>query len=330
MKKNKITRWSYSHLFCIAFFLPFSTLLLAQESSDWAKPLKKAQDLLNNKEYKAALQAFETHAELGNGLAQFNVALFYDSGWGVDKQRATACVWYYKAAQSNMPGAMQQLGRCYQQGTGLEQDKNQALFWYKKAYEQGVHGAYCEAGMLLLENEHIPNNIEKGIRLCAKGAELGAINAQQKLAKWFFYGDYLAQDYQQAYKWLDHLANKKNPESAYLLALYYDRGIGVEVDVRQALKWYETAASQGFKDAYLPTAALYWREFTRNDNAELLAKSYLWTQAYCLVNNVKTQSSRRLKTQIMKVMPAAWQAMLNKQVKEHIQQFHSLNQSAGC
>jgi TPR repeat protein len=63
--------------------------------------------------------------------------------------------------------------------------------------------------------------------------------------------------------------------------LYYDSGVGIEVDTRQALKWYEIAASQGIKDAYIPTAALYWREFTHNDNPELLAKSYLWTQTSC-------------------------------------------------
>jgi TPR repeat protein len=39
--------------------------------------------------------------------------------------------------------------------------------------------------LLLLEGNGIPQNIEKGIQLCVKGAELGAINAQQKLAKCF-------------------------------------------------------------------------------------------------------------------------------------------------
>jgi TPR repeat protein len=68
--------------------------------------------------------------------------------------------------------------QCFQQGTWLEQDSNQSLLCYKKAYQQGVYGAYCNAGLLLLGGNGIPQNIEKGIQLCVKGAELGAINVQ--------------------------------------------------------------------------------------------------------------------------------------------------------
>jgi|TARA_B110000908_G_C10173390_1_gene412032 hypothetical protein len=85
-----------------------------------------------------------------------------------------------------------------------------------------------------------------------------------------------------------------------------------------------------FKDAYLPTAALYWREFTQNDNAELLAKSYLWAQASCLINNIKLESSQQLMTQILEVMPIAWQINLNQQVEEHIKKFNPLHQIEGC
>jgi TPR repeat protein len=184
--------------------------------------------------------------------------------------------------------------------------------------------------LLPIGGNGIPQNIEKGIQLCVKGAELGAINAQQKLRKVFFYGDYLLQDYQQAFKWLNHLATRINPESAYLLALYYDSGIGIEVDTRQALKWYEIAASQGIKDTYIPAAALYWREFTHNDNPELLAKSYLWTPASCQVNNIKPESSKLLMTQILKVTPVAWQEKLNIQVEIHTKKFTPLNQNVGC
>jgi TPR repeat protein len=73
---------------------------------------------------------------LGNGLVQSNVALFYDFGWGVSEQRDAACAWYKKAALSNIPGAMQQLGQCYQYGTGIEKNKKEAILWYTKAYEQ--------------------------------------------------------------------------------------------------------------------------------------------------------------------------------------------------
>ncbi|MFT4807850.1 MAG: TPR repeat protein [Glaciecola sp.] len=86
------------------------------------------------------------------------------------------------------------------------------------------------------------------------------------------------------------MAGIKYPGSACLLAQYYDHGIGMAIDTKQVLKWYEIAASQGYKEAYLPTIALYWDKFIQNDNDELLAKSYLWTQASCLTNNVTLES----------------------------------------
>ena len=328
MIKNKTPICSCSQFFSMLFFLLFITPLMAQDTSDWAKPLQSAQNLLDKKEYLSALREFKTHAELGNGLAQFNVALFYDFGWGVSEHRDMACVWYKKAALSNMPGAMQQLGQCYQYGTGIEQNNKEAILWYTKAYEQGIYAAYCEAGLILLER--MPKNITKGIQLCIKGAELGAINAQQNLAKWYFYGDYLPQDYHHAYRWLNFVAGIKSPESAYLLAQYYDRGIDMEIDTKQALKWYEIAASQGYKKAYLPTAALYWLEFTQNNNPALLAKTYLWTRTSCRVNDVDQRLNKSLMEQILKVMPTPWQIDLNSQVETHLAKFNKLGQNTDC
>jgi TPR repeat protein len=136
MKKNKISIRLYTHIFCIVFFLPittlFTTLLLAQETYDWAKPLKKAQDSLSNKEYLIATQEFKIHAKSGHGLVQFNVALFYDLGWGVNKQRDTACVWYNKASKSNMPRAIQQIRHCYQQRMGLNKTLIKRCYGIKK------------------------------------------------------------------------------------------------------------------------------------------------------------------------------------------------------
>jgi TPR repeat protein len=134
---------------------------------------------------------------------------------------------------------------------------------------------------LLLGDNGIPQKYRKRYSIICKRGRVRNYQRTTKIGKVFFYGDYLPQDFQQAFKWLNHLATRINSESAYLLALYYDRGVGIEVDTWQALKWHEIAASQGIKDAYIPAAALYWREFTQNDNPELLAKSYLWTQASC-------------------------------------------------
>ena len=123
-KVNRILKQSraivgFAYFMLFIFFKPPA---YADNTDDWAGPLHNAQALLAKQKYKSALVAFKEQAHLGNGLAQFNVALFYDFGWGITPQRPIACQWYQKAAKNNMPAAMQSLGQCFLQGHGVEKN----------------------------------------------------------------------------------------------------------------------------------------------------------------------------------------------------------------
>jgi TPR repeat protein len=301
----------------------FTSSTLANDTvDDWAAPIEPARQLLLKKQYPEALSLFKVQAALGNGLAQFNVALFYDFGWGMPENRPQACHWYKQAALSNMPGAMQQLGECYQAGTGVEHSTKLAFEWFSKAYQQGVIGAACQAGELLITGNEIKQNLTKGLRLCIEGAQQGAIDAQSKLAKWYFNGTHIKQDYQQAFNWLHQAAGANSPESAHLLAQYYAQGIGMEPDSTQALYFYEMAAAGKYSKAYLPTAALYWQLFTQAEQkqSELLAKSYLWakTAAITMSDDDSAALAQQMLSKILGEIPASWLEDLDKKVQQHL------------
>ena len=301
-----------------AFFTRFS--LANDHVDDWAAPIEPARQLLLNKQYSEALILFKQQAALGNGLAQFNIALFYDLGWGMPVDRNRACSWYEQAANSNVPGAMQQVGECYLAGTGIEKSTTLAFQWFIKAYEQGVIGAACQAGELLIINNEIKTNVIKGLSLCIEGAQQGAIDAQSKLAKWYFNGTYISQDYQQAYNWLQLAAGERSPESAYLLAQFYGQGIGMVPDLSQALYFYEMAAAAKYAPAYLPSAALYWQQFTTAPQKQHLAKSYLWAKTASRSSRDKNNIAlaQQLLLKIKKEIPLLWQDELDQKVKQHL------------
>lgn len=169
---------------------------------DKAAPIEPARQDLLNKQYSKALGLSKQQSALGNSLAQFNVALFYDLGWAVSEDRKQAYQWYQQAANSNIPEAMQQLGECYVNGTGLEQSTELAFDWFIKTYQKGLIGSACQVGELLMMNNEIKQDPTKGLYLCIEAGQNGVINAQSKLGKWYFNETYLKQDYQQAFNWL--------------------------------------------------------------------------------------------------------------------------------
>ncbi|NLW27464.1 tetratricopeptide repeat protein [Acetivibrio saccincola] len=69
-------------------------------------------------DFSAAVSCYQKAAELGDKLAQYNLALMYEEGKGVEVNHAKAVYWYKKAADSGLPEAQINLALCYYWGTG--------------------------------------------------------------------------------------------------------------------------------------------------------------------------------------------------------------------
>ena len=86
-----------------------------------------------NGDFKSAVQQWGPLAEQGHAIAQFNLALLYHSGLGVDLDEARAVSWYKKSAKNGYYKAQEYLAVGYREGWfGLPKDSKQASYWEKQ------------------------------------------------------------------------------------------------------------------------------------------------------------------------------------------------------
>lgn len=84
-------------------------------------------------------------------------------------------------------------------------------------------------------------------------AQKGNAKAQNEVAFMYLKGIGVNQDYQEAIKWFKISANNGNAEAQFNLGLQYDKAN----NLTEAAKWYKKAAEQGFADAQYNIGAMY-------------------------------------------------------------------------
>ncbi|MCW8092720.1 tetratricopeptide repeat protein [Alteromonas sp. ASW11-130] len=291
-------------------------------ASDWEQTLEPALAHMGAGAFDKALPLLEEQANNGNGLAQFNLALFFKLGWVGEPDHNKACVWFEKAAHNDIPVAQYEYAQCL---SNNESKVKVAIKWYKRAYERQVINAGCEAGQLLIKHSTDEAELRQGVTLCIEAAERGSIEAALKVAGWYQNGKYLQQNYTSAMRYYTLAAPDKQPLAAFELGKLLDAGLGVQADSRQAAYWYEVAASQGYAAAYLPVAALYWKlaQEAQTNQPHLLAKAYLWgSTAKRQRLSATPEVVEQLHERISATVPDTWKENLDKKILDHIRRFH--------
>ena len=75
-----------------------------------------------------------------------------------------------------------------------------------------------------------------------------------------FYHEQNKKQYQKAFDWFMVAARKNHTEACYYVGLYYQNGLGVKKDLKQAVIWYEKAALNKDKDALYHLAMILIRQ----------------------------------------------------------------------
>ena len=173
--QNKQRRFSVSNLtkfllviFCIG---AVNFLLLANEKAEpnFIRGLACAK----NEDYAEAAKWFRKAAEQGIAVAQYNLAVCYYNGFGVEKDYTETVKWSRKAAEQGNDLAQGLLGECYETGRGMKrEDLAEAVKWFKKAAEQGNVKAHVSLGACYLK---------KAIKCLKKAAEQGDEEAKTML-----------------------------------------------------------------------------------------------------------------------------------------------------
>ncbi len=158
----------------------------------------------------ADLGLLEAHLALGEAVAQAQT--------GPDGI-ASAMASYQKAAEMGSPVAQYMLANMLAKGEGGQPKPDEALRWYRKAAAQNH-----PASQVALERM-------QGIRSVRSPAGTkrrpAAIERRQNVERWI------------------HAAEVGDADARFHVALLFDEGLGVPVDVQEAEKWFWAAAQQG-------------------------------------------------------------------------------------
>ena len=151
--------------FLLILFCFFSSQINAQSSEVF--------DAIDRKDYTKALEIWQSRAKQGDSSAQFNLALLYHFGLGVEK------------------------------------NINIAIFWYERSAANGASKAQNNLGHLLYEGKETKKNIPKAVHLFRLSSRQGSASAQLNLARAYSKGIGIKPDLLNGYIWMS-MAEKSN------------------------------------------------------------------------------------------------------------------------
>ena len=173
------------------------------ELQEWT--LDTCNSLYNQKKFNQAFECLKNLAEKGLALAQFNLAVMYIRGEGVEKSTTEAGKWLKRAADQGYPGAqdvllklqmldvinanklldnLQKEGPSYfdhAEESYKKGDYANALKLYQEAEFRGIVQATYKLGLLYYNGQGTNKDMAKGMELMRNAAKLGSDDAKKFL-----------------------------------------------------------------------------------------------------------------------------------------------------
>jgi TPR repeat protein len=151
----------------VFFILLLSTLGLFANNFD------EAVEAYNTKSYSQALEQFIVLAHDENSQAQYNAGLIYANGLGVTADSEEASKWYEQSARQGYGLAQFNLAVLYDSKEDPKGEyATKAKYWYEQAVHSAVNEAYNNLGVLYLKGKGVEKSEEKALLLFEKGVAL--------------------------------------------------------------------------------------------------------------------------------------------------------------
>ncbi|KAJ0297837.1 hypothetical protein COL5a_011115 [Colletotrichum fioriniae] len=134
----------------------------------------------------------------------------------------------------------------------LQTDLHQAKMYIEKAAYLGFAKAQLKIGQAYeLCQLGCDFNPAYSLHYYGLAAQQGQPEASLGVSRWFLFGyeGIFNKNEQLAFKYAQDAANAKLPTGEFAMGYYYEIGVHVPKDLRQARFWYEAAADHGNKDA---------------------------------------------------------------------------------
>ena len=114
--------------------------------------------------------------------------------------------------------------------------------------DRGVKEANYFVGYMYEEGSNgVEKNPAYALHYYEKSVEdFGYVEGYLALARMFYHGDGVAQDYERAFQYYEHVATQRNhPVAIFMLGRMYQNGTGIRKDLGEARALYEKAISAG-------------------------------------------------------------------------------------
>lgn len=137
---------------------------------------------------------------------------------------------------------------------GAKMNSNQFEFakrfmFYKQRADEGDSYAILNMAEFYASGEVFVKDIDKALEMMTDAAEKGNVDAQQKLADWYFFEDNdFPMDDELAFQWASKAYLNGNLYSVEFLALCYLNGYGVDKNETKGIELMTEAANLGFAE----------------------------------------------------------------------------------
>jgi len=162
--------------------LTASLILLAAARAAVAGPLEDGVAAVERRDYATALRLLRPLAAQGDDVAQFDLGVMYNKGWGVPRDYVQAAKWYRLAAAQGNPEAKYNLGILYDDSHRYAE----AVKWYREAADQGLGDAQFNLGLLYAKGQGVPRNDIQAymwFELSAAQGDQSAVNIRDATAQ---------------------------------------------------------------------------------------------------------------------------------------------------
>jgi len=217
----------------------------------------EASDYYKNKQFKKAFKSFKNLSYLGNVNSQYNLAIMYYNGIGVQKDKTMAFIWLSTASKAGHMLAQNKLGYMYEKGIIADiKDTSKAIQLYTKSANQGYDIAQLNLAMYYGQRVD-KQSVKKAFYWYTKAHENKNIAATNNLGSMYYFGQSVKTNYKQAAKLYTIAAKADDKLAQYNLSMMYYSGEHYKKDPKQSYYWLKKSAVNGYKVAQLKLANFY-------------------------------------------------------------------------
>lgn len=199
--------------------------------------------------------------------------------------------YFQKAADRGYSKAQYNMGLCHEHGRGTPRDLNKAILYYQLAASQGHSLAQYRYARCLLQDPASSQNPERqrAVSMLKQAADSGLREAQAFLGVLFTKEPHL--DEQRAVKYLWLAANNGDSQSRYHLGICYEKGLGVQRNLGEAVRCYQQSAALGNEPAQERLRTLFSMEATAPGPSHPAASKSFSSPSLCSLNTLLAGAS---------------------------------------